>query len=263
MNATSEQVEENTEMEISISDMWADEEVAETEQTVEAVDSEKGEQVEAKPTEAVEEAKEPAESPSAATTGLQAALVAERQKRQRAEAELKGYQKPEVTPDPIEDPDGYKDYIIGKTDKGLLDAKIAISRDLILDSKEDYLEKEEVFMRDLVGAVIDEDGMLVSVSNQSMLDQFQKAANPAKFVYDQAVTYLDVKEKSSPDYAEKLKASLKAEILAELQAETAPAKPKTVGAADVPNLTSTSAGSNATAVVKPLSHSEMWDDDAV
>ena len=139
-----------------------------------------------------------------------------------------------------------------------MDAKIEISRDLIIDSKPDYLEKEQIFMKDILGAVVDDTGKLVSVTNQILLDQFRSSNNPAKFVYDQAITYLDVKAKSAPDYEEKLKAQLKAEILAELKPE---AKTKTVPATNMPNLTSAAAGSNATIPEPEVTLENMFDDE--
>ena len=201
--------------------------------------------------------KEKAETPSAESIGLQAALVAERHKRQEAEKKLKDIEVPETIPDPIEDPKGYADHISAKSDKNLLSTKIELSRDLMMDSKDDYVEKEKVFM-DLIGK--DDDGVF-NITNQSLFAMFQEAKSPARFAYDHAVQYLDVQTKSDPKYRENLKAELLAEIQKDAEKEVNKEAEKGVKATDVPNLTQASAGSNTVQVEKLVDLEEMFPDE--
>lgn len=196
---------------------------------------------------------EPVETPSTESAGLQAALVAERRKRQEAEEKLKGLEEPETVPDPIEDPTGYADFITAKSDKGLLQTRIDLSRDVMMDSKEDYLEKETVFMG-LIGNV-DDDGKL-SITDQTLFTKFQAAKNPARFAYQHAVQHLDIAAKSDPNYRDNLKAELKAEILAEMGG-----KPTGLKATEVPNLTkATATKSNSEPVEKLQELEDMFGD---
>ena len=246
----------------SLSDVFNDEEdtkVTEDDKSTETKESEseKGEpekEPDKEPEKELEKEpeKEKAETPSAESIGLQAALVAERHKRQEAEKKLKDLEEPETVPDPIEDPTGYSDHIKAEAKKNLLITKIELSRDLMMDSKEDYTEKEKVFM-DLIGTNNDE-GVFI-ISDPSLFQKFQEAKSPARFAYDHAVQYLDVQTKSDPEYREKLKI----EILAELQKEIEKTE-KGVKATDVPNLTKASAGSNTTQVEKLVDLEDMFEE---
>ena len=252
----------------SLSDVFNDEEdtkvTPENEETGEATETEtpdkpdkesetkESESEKGEPEKPEKEVTEKVETPSTESIGLQAALVAERHKRQEAEKKLKDIEKPETVPDPIEDPTGYADYIGAKSDKNLLSTKIELSRDLMMDSKEDYIEKEKVFM-DLIGTNNDE-GVFI-ISDSSLFQKFQEAKSPARFAYDHAVQYLDVQAKSDPEYREKLKA----EILEELQKEIKE-KDEGVKATDVPNLTKASAGSNTTQVEKLVDLEDMFEE---
>jgi len=227
----------------TITDIFDDEpETTETESTDEVVETgtEKGEDKPGETEESTDDAK--VETPSTESDGLQAALIAERRKRQEAERKLKETAEPETVPDPIEDPTGYAKHIESKADKNLLGAKIDLSRDVMMDSKDDYLEKEKVFMG-LIGEET-EDGF--NVVDINLFKQFKDAKNPARFAYDHATHYLDIQEKSSPDYRDKLKNELREELLAELKSEG-------ISAVDVPDLTKSGAGSNSSVVEKDYS----------
>ena len=243
------QVETATDDTNDLSDAFNDEEVTtetETETTeTETTETETEKGAETKETEKSEtKATETEVTPTSETIGLQAALVAERHKRQEAERKLKETEVPETVPDPIEDPKGYSDHIEAKADKNLLSTKIDLSRDIMMDSKDDYLEKEKVFMG-LVGS--DVDGEFV-IADESLFQRFKASKNPGKFAYETAVTHLDIEAKSAPDYVEKLLAKEKEKWLAELQ--EAGKVSEGLKVTDVPDLTGASAGSNATEIEK-------------
>ncbi|MCZ6897633.1 MAG: hypothetical protein O7D95_02840, partial [Betaproteobacteria bacterium] len=200
------------------------------------------EKTEPEKTETEEPAKAEVETPSTESIGLQAALVAERHKRQAVEEKLKSLEEPEKIPDPIEDPEGYANHIKKASSKGLLETRIALSRDLMIDSKDDYLEKEKVFMG-LIGTM--DDGKL-TVTNELLFKQFQESKNPGRFAYNFAVDHLLAEKYKDPKFEENLKAQLKDEILAELKA------PKEgISATELPDLTkATATASNTEPVVK-------------
>lgn len=253
MTEQAEAISEEVTEDLSLSDMFNEpEEDAELETVETEAEVEKGE-AEEEVTADAETESEAVETPSTETAGLQAALVAERKKRQEAEDRLKGLEEPEIIPDPVEDPQGYADHITAKADKGLLDTRINLSRDLMIDAKDDYLEKEKVFMG-LIGTV-DDEGRL-SIADPTLFARFQEAKNPARFAYQHAVDHLDIQAKSDPEYREKLKAELKKELLAEMEA-----KPTGVKATEVPDLTNAAAGSNSIPVVKDVGLGNMFDED--
>ena len=215
--------------------------------------------VEAKPDETDKaKTKEPAkaegESPSPESIGLQAALVAERQKRQAAEEKLKSLEEPEKIPDPIEDPEGYSRHIKETSTKGLTQTKIDLSRSMMLSVKEDYPEKEKVFMS-LIGRF--EDGKLV-ITNEILHRQFLDSDNPGLFAYDHAVDHLLAEKYKDPDFEKNLEERLTKKILAGLEA-----KPNEgMSAADVPDLTSaTATGSNTEKVEKVKELDDMFSED--
>ena len=247
------------ETELTLSDAFNDDEVeteeTETTETKATTETEKGEEEDSKGKETEEPESKKVEAPSTETAGLQAALLAERHKRQKAEKKLKSLEEPETVPDPIEDPEGYSEHISAKADKNLLSAKIDLSRDLMMDSKDDYLEKEKVFMG-LIGE--GNDGEFV-VTDQSLHDRFKSSKNPASFAYKHAVKHLDVEAKSAPDYEEKLTARIKAEILAEMD-EAGTGKPA-LKAVDVPDLTKAAAGSNSESVEKEDDLGDIFGDE--
>ncbi len=190
-----------------------------------------------------------AESPSAEETGLKAALAAERRRRQEAEGKLREKDAVKAkAPDPIEDPEGYASHLRAENGRNEFKTKIALSRDLMIDTREDFIEKEKVFM----GLVADEAG---NITDESLFRKFQNAPNPARFAYNHAKEHLEVQELKSPEYREKLKA----EIRAELEAERKEKKPKS--ATEVPDLTkATAAASNSTAVEELTELSDMFRD---
>jgi len=241
--------------------MFDDSEVEEPEAKAEETKTkdEKGEpeteEPEIEATAEIKETEEPekVETPSTEDVGLQAALTAERKKRQAAEtklAELKG--DPEA-PDPIDDPEGYRKHIQGMHDAAERKIRINTSRSVMVDLKDDFEEKEKVFMG-LLGITTDDDGKVVDIENRSLYDQFSVNENPARFAYDHAVKHLLFEEITSPDYEKNLRKKIEAEMTEKLK------KPKEdIDATEVPDL-STAAGSNSTKVETIPEVAEMFKD---
>lgn len=214
----------------SLSDVFNDAEVSTESPPTDKVETkeEKGEQSESKE----EDKGKKVEPPSTEESGLKAALAAERRRRQEAEEKLRVKETVKV-PDPIEDPEGYAKHLEVQNGRNEFKTKIALSRDLMLDAKEDFIEKEKVF----ISLVADEEG---NITDESLFRKFQNAPNPARFAYNHAKEHLDIQELKSPDYREKLRAEIRAEVEAELKGK------KPVSATEVPNLTkATAAGSNS------------------
>lgn len=217
----------------------AEETPAEPEQKGESEETETGTEeaaIDASDVETVEETK-PAEPPSAEHKGQLAALIAERDKRQRAEArvkELEGELGEESETDPITD----------IKDQALKD-KIELSRDIMIELDGDYEAKyEPYFMR----MVVDDKG---NVKDEDLLQKFRTATNPAKFARDTAKKEMDYDRFSSADYEAELRNKIRQELLAEMKQDG-------ITAADVPDLTtSADAGSNSLPLV---ANDETLDD---
>ena len=230
---TTETVEAVTEDSItSLSDVFKDEPEVETAQAADTEDESQGEaegEAKAEPVEAVKaEPAQSAESPSAEDIGFQAAYLAERDKRQKAERERDALQTqpaPAEVPDPIENPEGHAKYIDDKLASSELKSRIGMSKTMMMSIEPDFARLEQVFM----GMVSDTDG---NVTDESMVTQFQQAANPAQFMIDKAKDHEQAQTFKDPKYRENLKAELRSEILAEI-AENA----GKVSATNVPNLT--------------------------
>lgn len=162
------------------------------------------------------------------------ALTEERRKRQEAEKRAEELEakltkiEPEKVPDPVEDPEGYKQYMEDSRHLDALKVKVSLSRDVMLDLKTDYAEKENVFVE-------------LARKNLFLVQQMNASPNPAKFAYQTAVEHLETTKLRDPKYKETLKEEIRKEILAELKG-TARKK----SALDVPDLTqATAAGKNS------------------
>ena len=175
----------------------------------------------------------PAEPPTAEQKGQLAALIAERDKRQRLEArvkELEGELGEEPQADPITD---VKDQV--------LKDKIELSRDIMLELDSDYEAKYEPYFMSMV---VDGEG---NVKDEDLLTKFRTATNPAKFARDTAKQAILLDSVQSGDYEAQLRNQIKAELLAELKAEGN----GEITAADVPDMTtSADSGSNSMPVIK-------------
>lgn len=196
------------------------------------------------------EAEPVAETPTA-EQGQLAALLAERDKRQKLETELndlKSKIEPEVIPDPIEDPTGYAEFVRNQSVQSELQTRVNLSRDVMLEVDPDFARLEGVFM----GMIMDNEG---KVTDQSLLNQFQSAPNPAKFARDKAKEHEQIEAFKDPKYQENLEAEVRAKVLAEI-AEAG----KTTTATEVPDLTQSAAGSNMTPQTSKTELGEIFED---
>lgn len=198
-----------------------------------------------------EPAKTAAETPAAKEESVPIkALTEERRKRQEAEKraqeledKFKATAQDTKVPDPIEDPQGYAQYMEDKSNLDALRVKVNLSRDLMLDLKEDYAEKEQVFVE-------------LAKANPFLVQQMNASPNPAKFAYRTATEHLEVKKYKDPKFQEQLRAELKEQIRKELLEELKQeGKPGKKSALDVPDLTkATAAGKNSDTAVKEVVH---------
>lgn len=220
----------------TLSDVFDDS--SEPEAKAEAEPEEKGE-TEAKAEDETTEAtaEEVKEEPPASEqkVGQLAALMAERDKRKKAEAELQALREKtgevEKPIDPVDDPEGYAEGLRSESRQAALQDRLSLSRDLMMEVRDDYTEKEQVFM----GMIKDADGNIV---NEHLLQQLLSSSNPAKFAYEQGKKEMRVQQLSDPKYEETLKAKIREELLAELKTEG-----DKLSAQDVPDLTGSGAGS--------------------
>lgn len=208
------------------------------------------EKVEAKAeTKPEEPAKTEAEPPAAKEESVPVkALTEERRKRQEAEKRAQELEEKfkqaapqeQKVPDPIEDPQGYAQYMEDKSNLDALRVKVNLSRDLMLDLKEDYAEKEQVFVE-------------LAKTNPFLVQQMNASPNPAKFAYKTAVEHLEVQKYKDPKFKDELKEQIRKELLAELQEKGE--KPGKKSALDVPDLTkATAAGKNSDTAVREVTH---------
>ncbi len=171
------------------------EEVGETAKTPETTETDKGEDEDETVDEA-EESEDEAETPAAedkheGKSVPVAALKSERQKRQQAEARVAELEKRNA---PTEER-GEMDL-----DSKLFAERTNMSREMMMESKPDYQEMENIFTE-------------IATGNQHLIDQMMKSHNPAKFAYEKAKEHVAIEEakklKDSDEYKEFLK--LKAE----------------------------------------------------
>lgn len=180
-----------------------------------------------------EEGDPPKESSEVA--GLKAALAAERKKRQ--ELEEKGKETPKL-PDPVDDPEGYSAAVNDAVQREMLNARITLSRDLMMDSTPDFTEHEKVFVE-------------MAQANPSLVAQMHASPNPAKFAYQTAKDHIEVQKLRDPNHLQKLIEEKAKELIASqsLGKKTA---------LDVPDLKS-AAGKNDVEVEKPAGLKEIFD----
>ncbi len=197
----------------------------------------------------VETAETPAAKEDESVVGLKKGISEERRKRQEAEkkaeeleARLAKAADPEFekVPDPIDDPDGYARHLENKSNLQALKTKINLSRDILLDAKEDYPEKEKVFVE-------------LARANTHLIAQMNASPNPAKFAYQTASEHLETQKLRDPKYQDEIRAKIREEERAKLIAEQEEAKktPAKKSALEVPNITkATAAGNNSDKVEK-------------
>lgn len=181
------------------------------------------------------------------------ALTEERRKRQEAEkraeeleAKLNKEIPEEKIPDPVEDPEGYKNHMEDRRHLDALKVKVSLSRDIMLDAKPDYADKEEIFVA-------------LARKNPFLVQQMNASANPAKFAYQTAVEHLDTEKLRDPKYKETLKEEIRQQVLAELQKK--PEEIRKKSALEVPDLTqATAAGKNSDKVEKESTLDDIISD---
>jgi len=235
--ANAEQSEEAPETLTGLGDVFNDEPEQKAEPEAKEV-----EKVESKDEEAETTAAEPGSQETAQIAALQAqinglksGIAAERKKRQEVEKQI---------PDPVEEPEAYSEHLKTEQSNSELNLRINLSRDVYADLKDDFVEKESVFL----GMVVDNEG---NVTDPLLLAKFQQSPNPAKFAYDTAAEKMLLEEVKAPNYREKLKEELTAEIKAELAKERK--------AVEVPDLTTTAAkGGNSEAEAAPVTLSNVF-----
>lgn len=176
----------------TISDLF-EPEVKETETEVETeVEAEtetegKGEakaevETESKETEAKAEEKEPPSDEGQSVP--RKALLDERQKRQALEARLKELESKEPDanePDPVDDPEGWKQYHKVKLAKEMWEERSNKSRDNMLSKHEDYEIKEKHFI-------------FLTQQNPALISEMQAHHDPAGFAYEKASESLKQQE---------------------------------------------------------------------
>lgn len=138
-------------------------------------------------------------------------------------------------PDPVEDPEGFKEYTRNQIIKEERKNRINNSRDALLESKDhpDYLEKEKVFM-------------VLVAQDRSLQDQMMNSNNPALFAYETAKKHVDG---IRSEVEKSVRSELEKQIREELKSSEQPSlseKPidKSKSALDVPNLTKATSASS-------------------
>lgn len=170
---------------IGVSDVFKDEEPEPVEAKAEAEPEPESKGEEAEPeaeveatteTEATEEPT--AEPPSAEPASVpKQALLDERRKRQALEDELKilrkAAPKDEQAPDPLDDPEGYKNYLRSQWENERITEATNKSRERMLETTPDYEEMEKHFT-------------MLAMADPSLVQQLKTHHDPAKFAYDYA-----------------------------------------------------------------------------
>jgi hypothetical protein len=250
---SSTEVEETPtdDIQADISDIFTDESEVEVEESPETEEEAKVENSEEESKEEPEETDETttSEDDSDQVKGLKKALY-ETRKQLR---ETKGEKEKVKAPDPIDDPEGYTKHQETEVEQALLKERKNLSRSLMMEVKDDYMDKEKAFL-ELVG-YDEETGEITK--NHHLVQQMDQSENPAKFAYDAATDHLETLMLKDPKYIESLVEKRLKEKLAELQANGGKKS-----ATDVPDITTAAAaGNNSEKQVKEVSEiNDVFDD---
>ena len=167
------------------------------------------------------------------------ALLDERGKRQSAERELEILRAQSVetppAPDVLDDQEGFVNHVKSQVDQGVRQGIVAMSRDLMMAQHDDFLNKEEQFMK-------------MAEENPSLINQMWAVGNPAKFAYDTVIKAERLAAMENVDEWEaKKEAEIEARVIARMEAKAAEkAKQDAKGDALSPSLTAQRAeGANA------------------
>lgn len=146
-----------------------------------------------------------------------AALLDERDKRQKLKRDLEEREAriAELTkkpaserPDIFEDQEGAFKHITQELNTARAEDRFSLSRDFMSMLKDDYEDKEQVFM-----ALAKED--------ETLREKLWKSPNPARFAYETAVKHEKLKELDNiDDLKERIRAEVRAELEAEQKAKT-------------------------------------------
>lgn len=222
---------------LSLDDAFNDSTETETEakpaeETEEAEDKGETDTADDESAEKSEESEPPSDESN--VEGLKAALVAERRRRQAAEAKVA---ETVEAPDPVEDPEGFKAH----QSQQAWNDKATASRDVMLDVYPDYEEKEKVFL----SLVTDSEG---AITDPTLVAKMQASRNPAKFVYEHVREHEEIQKFRDPERRKALEAEIEAKVRKDVEAKVRAelkAKPEGVTAAQVPDLTrATATGKN-------------------
>lgn len=164
----------------------------------------------------------------------QAALIAERKKRQELEERLRAYEEQKnapKTPDVFEDPEGYTKAIDSRIAQATWATKVELSQDFMRSQHDDYDEREQQFME------------LVKETPTLLNDPGWKQ-NPARYAYETAVRHERFKQMQDPGYESKLRQEIEAEVRAKLEAELSGKQQKAQAKREavMPTLTDSGAG---------------------
>lgn len=185
-----------------------------------------------------------------------AAVLAERRKRQALEEEnrrLKSGEapKPAARPDVLEDQDGAFNHVEAKLSQALLNERINLSREFMIDKHDDYELMETEFAD-------------MCKDNPQLVVEMQRSSNPAKFAYQTAKNATEIKKLSDPQTREEIKAQMKAEILAELNAQNGeeeeqdPKEVRRTTALKTPKLVKATSAQSGMAVPKAKTLNELF-----
>jgi hypothetical protein len=183
-------------------------------------DEVKGEEQTEETAESTDESEESESEPPSQNHVPIAALTAERRKRQEAAAKLEHY---EEIPDPVENPREYAEFpreyaefVKAQAEGNSLQDRINLSRSIMVDMDPEYTRYEAEFMAAV--SKQGEDGN-IEITNQDLFNQFRESPNPAKFARDLGKDILLYKQRSDPDYEQKLRQQWEAEkaVMPDLQ----------------------------------------------
>lgn len=137
------------------------------------------------------------------------AVLDERRKRQELERQLDELRssKPSEAPkrpDVFDDQDGAFNYVNNQVASQITQARLDMSREMMMMFKDDYEERESQFID-------------LTRENPELISKLRSHPNPAKFAYDTAIKHEQMKQMENIDeYKAKLEAEIRAKVEAEL-----------------------------------------------
>lgn len=166
-------------------------------------------------------------------------VLDERDKRQRAEAEAARFrqqveafqrqQQPQTPPDPIEDANGFGQFVLSQVQQATMANRLQMSR----------FFAEEKFGAETVAAAM----QWFDAQPRAVSEQFLSSPSPFHAAVAHYQSHKAAEERSSPDYEATLRAKIKAELMAEIQApSTLSPPPKSLASAAGTGRASPSAG---------------------